>query len=157
MIEFRSVTKRFPGGTVAVDNFSLVLPSRKTTVLVGTSGSGKTTLLRMINRMVDPTSGTVEIDGADIGTLEPVQLRRSIGYVMQNSGLLPTVRSSITSQPFRCFGGYPEKRPGKTLCSCSIPLAWTGHSPTGIPANSLVVSNSAWALPAASLSIPTFC
>ena len=89
MIEFRSVTKRFPDGTVAVDNFSLVLPSRKTTVLVGTSGSGKTTLLRMINRMVDPTSGTVEIDGADIGTLEPVKLRRSIGYVMQNSGLLP--------------------------------------------------------------------
>ncbi|WP_104139184.1 MULTISPECIES: ABC transporter ATP-binding protein [unclassified Cryobacterium] len=89
MIEFRSVTKRFPDGTVAVDNFSLVLPSRRTTVLVGTSGSGKTTLLRMINRMVDPTSGTVEIDGADIGTLEPVKLRRSIGYVMQNSGLLP--------------------------------------------------------------------
>ena len=89
MIEFRSVTKRFPDGTVAVDDFSLVLPSHRTTVLVGTSGSGKTTLLRMINRMVDPTSGTVEIDGADIGTLEPVKLRRSIGYVMQNSGLLP--------------------------------------------------------------------
>ena len=89
MIEFNSVTKRFPDGTVAVDDFSLVLPSHKITVLVGTSGSGKTTLLRMINRMVDPTSGTVEIDGADIGTLEPVKLRRSIGYVMQNSGLLP--------------------------------------------------------------------
>jgi osmoprotectant transport system ATP-binding protein len=89
VIEFRSVTKEFPDGTVAVRDFSLVIPSRKITVLVGSSGSGKTTLLRMINRMVDPTSGSVEIDGDDIATLEPVSLRRSIGYVMQNSGLLP--------------------------------------------------------------------
>ncbi|MES2092188.1 MAG: ATP-binding cassette domain-containing protein [Actinomycetota bacterium] len=92
MIEFRSVTKRFPDGTVAVEDFSLVLPSRKTTVLVGSSGSGKTTLLRMINRMVDPSSGTIEIDGEDTSTLEPVALRRRIGYVMQNSGLLPHLK-----------------------------------------------------------------
>ena len=89
MIEFRSVTKQFPDGTVAVRDFSLVIPSRKITVLVGSSGSGKTTILRMINRMVDPTSGTIEIDGEDISTLAPVHLRRGIGYVMQNSGLLP--------------------------------------------------------------------
>ncbi|MGJ4843512.1 ABC transporter ATP-binding protein [Leifsonia sp. Le1] len=89
MIEFRSVTKQFPDGTVAVEDFSLVIPSREITVLVGSSGSGKTTILRMINRMVDPTSGTVEIDGQDVMSLKPVQLRRSIGYVMQNSGLLP--------------------------------------------------------------------
>ncbi len=90
MIEFRSVTKQFPDGTVAVDDFSLVIPSRKITVLVGSSGSGKTTILRMINRMVDPTSGTVEIDGEDVAEhSSPVHLRRSIGYVMQNSGLLP--------------------------------------------------------------------
>ena len=89
MIEFRSVTKQFPDGTVAVRDFSLVIPSRKITVLVGSSGSGKTTILRMINRMVDPTDGTIEIDGDDIASLDPVQLRRSIGYVMQNSGLLP--------------------------------------------------------------------
>src|ERR1700684_3540079 len=89
MIEFRQVTKQFPDGTVAVDKFSLVIPSRQVTVLVGSSGSGKTTVLRMINRMVDPTHGTIEIDGEDISTLEPVRLRRRIGYVMQNSGLLP--------------------------------------------------------------------
>lgn len=89
MIEFRSVTKRFPDGTLAVDDFHLVVPSRKTTVLVGSSGCGKTTLLRMINRMVDPTNGSIEIDGEDIARLEPVALRRRIGYVMQNSGLLP--------------------------------------------------------------------
>ena len=71
-------------------DFSLVIPSRKTTVLVGSSGCGKTTLLRMINRMVDPSSGSIEIDGED--TVEPRAGRTcagSIGYVMQNSGLLP--------------------------------------------------------------------
>jgi osmoprotectant transport system ATP-binding protein len=88
-IEFRSVSKRFRDGTVAVDEFSLVIPSRKTTVLVGSSGCGKTTLLRMVNRMVDPSSGSILIDGDDIATVEPVALRRRIGYVMQNSGLLP--------------------------------------------------------------------
>jgi osmoprotectant transport system ATP-binding protein len=89
MIEFRSVSKKFPDGTLAVEDFSLVLPSRKTTVFVGSSGSGKTTLLRMINRMVEPTSGDVEIDGSSVLTGNPVALRRSIGYVMQNSGLMP--------------------------------------------------------------------
>ena len=95
------MTKQFADGTVAVRDFSLVIPSRKTTVLVGSSGSGKTTILRMINRMVDPTSGTIEIDGEDIATLEPVGLRRSIGYVMQNSGLLPhrKVADNIATVP----------------------------------------------------------
>lgn len=82
MIEFRSVSKRFPDGTLAVDDFSLQLPAHKVTVLVGSSGSGKTTVLRMINRMVDPTSGTISIDDEDIAAVEPVQLRRRIGYVM---------------------------------------------------------------------------
>ncbi|HEY5230748.1 MAG TPA: ATP-binding cassette domain-containing protein [Galbitalea sp.] len=89
MIEFKSVSKLYPDGTHAVENFSVVIPSRKTTVFVGSSGCGKTTLLRMINRMVDPTAGQIEIDGDDIAKTEPVHLRRSIGYVMQNSGLLP--------------------------------------------------------------------
>jgi len=89
MIEFTSVSKRFPDGTLAVEDFNLVLPSRKTTVFVGSSGCGKTTLLRMINRMVDPTSGTIAIDGESVLDRDPVRLRRSIGYVMQNSGLMP--------------------------------------------------------------------
>lgn len=89
MIEFRSVTKQFPDGTVAVRDFSLVLPSHKATVFVGSSGCGKTTLLRMINRMVDVSSGQVLIDGVDIASREKVELRRSIGYVLQAAGLLP--------------------------------------------------------------------
>jgi len=101
MIEFRDVTKRFPDGTVAVDGFSLVIPSRKTTVFVGSSGSGKTTLLRMINRMVELSSGSIEIDGEDTSVLQPVALRRRIGYVMQNSGLLPhfTVIDNVATVP----------------------------------------------------------
>jgi len=89
MIEFESVTKKFPDGTVAVEDFNFVLPSHRTTVFVGSSGCGKTTLLRMINRMIDPTSGRITIDGEDITSRDKVQLRRSIGYVLQASGLLP--------------------------------------------------------------------
>jgi osmoprotectant transport system ATP-binding protein len=102
MIEFKSVSKSYPDGTRAVENFSVVIPSRKTTVFVGSSGCGKTTLLRMINRMVDPTSGRIEIDGADIAETEPVHLRRGIGYVMQNSGLLPhrTVLDNVATVLF---------------------------------------------------------
>lgn len=101
MIEFSTVSKVFPGGTRAVDDFSLVIPSRKTTVFVGSSGCGKTTLLRMINRMVEPSAGAISIDGDDIAGQSPVQLRRRIGYVMQNSGLLPhfTVAENIATVP----------------------------------------------------------
>ncbi|MCS0499224.1 ABC transporter ATP-binding protein [Protaetiibacter mangrovi] len=110
MIEFRSVTKRFPDGTVAVDDFSLVIPARKTTVLVGSSGSGKTTLLRMINRMVDPTSGEILIDDESVHDRDPVKLRRSIGYVMQNGGLLPhlTVIDNVATVPV--LTGVPRQR-----------------------------------------------
>ena len=101
MIELTGVTKRYPDGTVAVDDFSAQFPPHRTTVLLGSSGSGKTTILRMVNRMVDPTSGTITIDGTDIATRDPVRLRRSIGYVMQNGGLLPhrTVLDNIATVP----------------------------------------------------------
>ena len=110
MIEFHSVTKTFPDGTTAVEDFNLVIPSRKTTVLVGSSGSGKTTLMRMINRMVDPTAGQILIDGDDIADRDAVKLRRSIGYVMQQSGLLPhrKIVENVATVPL--LTGVPKKK-----------------------------------------------
>ena len=101
MIGFENVRKEYPGGTLAVEDFTLEIASHEAVALVGTSGSGKTTLMRMINRMVDPTSGRVTIDGEDVAGMDPVALRRSIGYVMQASGLLPhrTVLDNITTVP----------------------------------------------------------
>lgn len=101
MIEFDNVTKTYPNGTQAVDGVSFTVPSRTTTVLVGSSGSGKSTLLGMVNRMIDPTSGRVLIDDDDVAAADPVKLRRSIGYVMQAGGLLPhrTVIDNIAVVP----------------------------------------------------------
>lgn len=101
MIEFDTVRKEYPDGTVAVDGFSLTVPSHKVVALVGSSGSGKTTLLRMVNRMVEPTSGTVSIDGVDVRSMDRVKLRRSIGYVLQAGGLLPhrTIADNVATVP----------------------------------------------------------
>lgn len=92
-VEFDHVTKLYTAPdrtqTVAVDDVSLDIAAGRITVLVGSSGSGKTTLLRCVNRMVNPTSGRVLIDGDDVAELDAVGLRRRIGYVMQESGLLP--------------------------------------------------------------------
>src|SRR5512133_3832589 len=89
MIRFDSVTKRYPDGTVAVDELSFEAPSGQITVLVGPSGCGKTTSLRMINRMIEPTEGRITLDGEDIKTVDPPALRRRIGYVIQQAGLFP--------------------------------------------------------------------
>jgi osmoprotectant transport system ATP-binding protein len=92
MISFDGVTKRYPDGTVAVDNLHLEIPEGTLTVFVGPSGCGKTTSMRMINRMVDPTSGTVLVAGRDVRSVDPVVLRRGIGYVIQSGGLMPHQR-----------------------------------------------------------------
>lgn len=101
MIEFRQVSKDYHGGARAVENFSLTIPTGTLTVLVGSSGCGKTTLLRMVNRMVEPSSGEVLIDGQSVSQRDPVELRRSIGYVMQSGGLMPhrTVIDNIATVP----------------------------------------------------------
>ncbi|MDQ3789136.1 MAG: ATP-binding cassette domain-containing protein, partial [Actinomycetota bacterium] len=101
MIEFKAVTKRYPDGTVAVDNLDLVVDAGKITVFVGPSGCGKTTSLRMINRMIDPTGGTILLDGKDIRDSDPPLLRRGIGYVIQHAGLFPhrTVLDNVATVP----------------------------------------------------------
>ena len=101
MITFERVTKRYPGGTVAVDRLDLQIPDGQTMVLVGPSGCGKTTTLRMINRLIDPTEGRIMLDGKDIATVEAPQLRRGIGYVIQQAGLFPhrTIEDNIATVP----------------------------------------------------------
>jgi osmoprotectant transport system ATP-binding protein len=101
LITFESVTKRYPGGTVAVDALDLQIPDGQTMVLVGPSGCGKTTTLRMINRLIDPSEGRITLDGTDISTVEAPQLRRGIGYVIQQAGLFPhrTIEDNIATVP----------------------------------------------------------
>ncbi|MFI7409492.1 ABC transporter ATP-binding protein [Streptomyces sp. NPDC049627] len=110
MIRIDSVTKRYPDGTVAVDRLSLEIPDRSITVLVGPSGCGKTTTLRMINRMVEPSEGTILLDGADVQQQPVNTLRRSMGYVIQNAGLFQhrTILDNIATVP-RLLGWGREK------------------------------------------------
>ena len=101
MIEFRDVTKTYDGGRPAVDDLSMEIDRGRITVFVGPSGCGKTTSLRMINRMVEPTSGQILLDGQDVSRQKAAELRRSMGYVMQSSGLLPhrSVLDNIATVP----------------------------------------------------------
>ncbi|MFI6357222.1 ATP-binding cassette domain-containing protein [Streptomyces sp. NPDC050743] len=101
MIRFESVTKKYPDGTVAVDELDLVAPSGEITVFVGPSGCGKTTSLRMINRMIEPTSGRVWLDDRDTASVPSHELRRGIGYVIQHAGLFPhrTILDNVATVP----------------------------------------------------------
>ncbi|MET3792192.1 ABC transporter ATP-binding protein [Aquamicrobium terrae] len=100
MIEIEGITKRY-GDTAVVDDVSMAIEPHSIAVIVGTSGSGKTTLLRMINRLVEPTSGAIRLDGTDNRTVPGYELRRSIGYVIQGHGLFPhrTVAENIATVP----------------------------------------------------------
>ena len=102
MITLEQVTKRYPGtGVVAVDDLSLHIPEGLTVALIGPSGCGKTTTMRMVNRLVDPTAGRVLVDGEDVTHVDPVALRRHIGYVIQQVGLFPhmTIAQNIAAVP----------------------------------------------------------
>lgn len=99
MIVLRDVWKSFDGGkTFAVKGVSLEVAKGETLVLLGSSGSGKTTTLKMINRLIEPTKGVIEIDGCNVMDIDPVELRRSIGYVFQGIGLFPhlTVAENVS-------------------------------------------------------------
>ena len=112
MIKFDAVNKRFANGTTAVHDLSLDMPEGGITVLVGSSGCGKTTTLRMINRMVDPTSGTILVGGKDVLRQDAAELRRGIGYVIQQSGLFPhrTVLDNIATVPLLLGWGRKKSR-----------------------------------------------
>ncbi|KUN29496.1 proline/glycine betaine ABC transporter ATP-binding protein [Streptomyces antibioticus] len=110
MIRFDAVSKNYPNGTTAVDELSLELAEGGITVLVGPSGCGKTTTLRMINRMVEPTAGTVSLRGQDIRDVHAPELRRGIGYVIQHAGLFPhrTILDNIATVPLLL--GWSKKK-----------------------------------------------
>ncbi|MBK9180035.1 MAG: betaine/proline/choline family ABC transporter ATP-binding protein [Acidimicrobiales bacterium] len=101
MITLDGVSKRYPNGHVAVRDLSLEVPEGEICVLVGPSGCGKTTTMRMVNRLIEPTSGRILLGGDDVTHVDPVQLRRRIGYVIQHVGLFPhqTIGANVATVP----------------------------------------------------------
>src|ERR1700674_298425 len=111
-IAFKEITKQFPGTVKpAVDAVSFEVPEGSTCMLVGTSGSGKTTLLRMVNRLIEPTSGEIVIEGKNVLQENPITLRRRIGYVIQQVGLFPHLNIAenvrVTAE---IAGGWTKQR-----------------------------------------------
>ncbi|MER8016853.1 betaine/proline/choline family ABC transporter ATP-binding protein [Streptomyces griseoluteus] len=101
MIRFEQVSKRYPDGTTAVDDLSFEVSEGELVTLVGPSGCGKTTTMMMVNRLIEPTAGRIVVDGEDIARVDPVRLRRRIGYVIQQVGLFPhrTVLDNTATVP----------------------------------------------------------
>src|SRR5262245_24294215 len=108
-VAFQNVSKRY-GNARALDDLSFEVPAGAICALVGPSGGGKTTALKCVNRLVDPTSGPVLLDGRDVMSVEPVELRRGIGYVIQQVGLFPhrTVAQNVATVP--ALIGWPQQR-----------------------------------------------
>lgn len=115
MLEAVDVAKTYADGTAALAGVSLAVATGETVALVGESGSGKTTLLRTFNRMVDPSAGTVRIEGESAAGLDPIALRRRIGYVPQDGGLIPHWRidRNVELVP-RLLGWDAERRRQRT-------------------------------------------
>ncbi|GAB2741939.1 betaine/proline/choline family ABC transporter ATP-binding protein [Streptomyces bullii] len=110
-IELENLTKRYPGSPQpAVDNVSLEITAGETVVFVGPSGCGKSTTLKMINRLIEPTGGRIRVGGEDVTDMDPVKLRRRIGYAIQSAGLFPhmTVAQNIALVPRML--GWPKSR-----------------------------------------------
>src|SRR4028118_236563 len=101
MIELQGVGKTYPDGTVAVGSLDLDVPRGALVALVGPSGCGKSTTLKMVNRLIEPTSGRILLDGDDVTSIDPVGLRRRLGYVIQQVGLFPhqSIRTNVGTVP----------------------------------------------------------
>ena len=110
MLEFRATTYRLPSGASLVSGLNFGVPAGETLVLLGRSGSGKTTTLKLINRLLEPTEGEIFITGHPSRSCDPIQLRRGIGYVIQDAGLFPhwTVERNVALVPR--LEGWPEER-----------------------------------------------
>lgn len=157
MIEIENITKQYDGAAV-VDDVSLVVAPRTVTVIVGTSGSGKTTLLRMINRLVEPSSGTIRIDGDDVTDIPGFKLRRQIGYAIQGHGLFPhrTVAQNIATVP-ELIGWDKSGSMPKSKSLCSFSSSSPRSMPTDFRMNCQVGSSSVSVSPAHLPLNRTFC
>ena len=143
MIEFESVSKTFRDGTAAVVDLSLTVPSDKITVIVGPSGCGKTTTLRMVNRMIEPTTGRILWDGTPLRVQRrKTTLRRQMGYVIQSGGLFPhrTVVENIGTVPGLL--GWDKAKTQSARWSCSTASGSTASWPIAIPRSSPAASSS---------------
>ena len=147
-IELENLTKRYPGSPrPAVDSVTMEIKAGETVVFVGPSGCGKSTTLKMINRLIEPTSGRIRIGGEDVTDMDPVKLRRKVGYAIQSSGLFPhmTVAQNIALVP-KMVGwpkarikdaGRGDARPGRAGPAASSTAATRASSPAA--------SSSGWA------------
>lgn len=133
MIAFENITKRYADGTIAVNGLSLVAPTGKLTVLVGPSGCGKTTSLRMVNRLIEPSSGQIRLDGLSTATMDAALLRRRIGYVIQHAGLFPhrTIVQNIATTAR--LNGVPDRKARviaqELMERVGLPLAFADRYP----------------------------
>jgi osmoprotectant transport system ATP-binding protein len=130
ILEAIEAAKSYPGGVLALDEATLEVGQGETVALIGESGSGKTTLLRMFNRMVEPTGGAIRFCGEAVAELEPVALRRRIGYVPQQGGLIPhwTVSRNVELVP-RLLGASESER--RTKATATLDLAGLEPSEVG--------------------------
>lgn len=131
MIQFQQISKRFKGGgSFALQDVTLTVRQGETLVLLGSSGCGKTTLLKLTNRLLEPTSGSVFVDGENVQDEDPVQLRREIGYVFQGIGLLPhmTVEANIGLVPRLLGWGAARRRDRTRELLSAVGLDAEGHA-----------------------------
>jgi osmoprotectant transport system ATP-binding protein len=132
LIDLRAVGRVY-GGQAAVDGVSLAIPKGQFVAVVGASGSGKTTLMKMVNRLVEPTTGQVLVEGRDIAAEDPVRLRRRIGYVFQGVGLFPHMRVAENIAITPRLLGWPAlelaARSAELLELVGLPAAYAGRYP----------------------------
>jgi len=107
MIQLISASKIYPDGHRALVEVDLVVETGTTLALLGTSGCGKTTTLRLINRLIEPTSGEVRVDGRNVSEVDPIELRRGIGYVVQEAGLFPHMTAAENAETVPKLLGWP--------------------------------------------------
>ncbi|MEG3177912.1 ATP-binding cassette domain-containing protein [Sphingomonas sp. RB3P16] len=133
-VAFAGVTKRYPGGTVAVGDVSVEIAGGSFVALVGSSGSGKSTLLKMINRLIEPSAGSVRIGGEPVGDVAPHTLRRRIGYVFQNIGLFPHMTVAENIAIGLRLAGEPDRAPrvAELLALVDLPQAFGARMPDAL-------------------------